>query len=37
LFAALYLASGRNLWLPILVHGVIDTSSVVMLYSGFLP
>src|SRR5262245_4844585 len=37
LFAGLYLASGRNLWLPILVHGVIDTSSMVLLYFGVLP
>ena len=37
LFASLYLASGRNLWLPILVHGVIDTTSVVLLYCGFVP
>jgi membrane protease YdiL (CAAX protease family) len=36
-FAALYLASGRNLWLPILVHGVIDSTSVVLLYFGFHP
>ena len=35
LFAILYLASGRNLWLPILVHGVVDTSSFVLLYLGF--
>lgn len=37
LFAALYLASGRNLWLPILTHGVIDTASVALLYFGFQP
>jgi hypothetical protein len=37
LFAGLYLASGRNLWLPILVHGIIDTTSVVLLYLGFQP
>jgi hypothetical protein len=37
LFSALYLASGRNLWLPILVHGVVDTSSLVLLYLGFHP
>jgi hypothetical protein len=37
LFAGLYLGSGRNLWLPILAHGVIDTSSVVLLYLGFHP
>ncbi len=37
LFATLYFVSGRNLWLPILVHGIIDTSSVVLLYFGFQP
>jgi len=37
LFASLYLASGRNLWLPMLVHGVIDTTSFVLLYLGFWP
>ena len=37
LFAGLYLASGRNLWLPLLVHGVIDTTSVVLLYLGYHP
>jgi uncharacterized protein len=35
LFALLYLASGRNLWLPILAHGVVDTASVILLYLGF--
>lgn len=37
LFSALYLASGRNLWLPVLVHGVVDTSSFVLLYLGVRP
>jgi len=37
LFAALYAVSGRNLWLPILAHGLIDTTSVVLLYLGFHP
>jgi len=37
LFAGLYLASRRNLWLPIMVHGVVDTSSLVLLYAGFKP
>ena len=37
LFVVLYLTSGRNLWMPILAHGMIDTSSVVMLYLGFQP
>jgi membrane protease YdiL (CAAX protease family) len=35
LFSALYLVWRRNLWLPILVHGVVDTSSIVLLYLGF--
>jgi hypothetical protein len=33
----LYLVSGRNLWLPILTHGIIDTSSAVLLYLGVQP
>jgi membrane protease YdiL (CAAX protease family) len=36
-FGILYVASGRNLWLPIFVHGVVDTSSVILLYLGFRP
>jgi membrane protease YdiL (CAAX protease family) len=37
LFVALYFAVRRNLWLPILVHGMIDTISVILLYFGFYP
>lgn len=37
LFAVLYLATGRNLWLPILVHGFVDTTSFVLLYLGWVP
>jgi len=37
LFMALYLFSGRNLWLPIIVHGVVDTTSLILLYLGFTP
>jgi membrane protease YdiL (CAAX protease family) len=37
MFAALYLASGRNLWLPIIVHGVVDTTSLVLLFFGVAP
>ena len=37
LFMTLYLLSGRNLWLPIIVHGVVDTTSLVLLYLGFTP
>src|SRR5262249_41627496 len=36
-FSALYLASGRNLWLPIIVHGVVNTTSLVLLYLGVSP
>ena len=36
-FSVLYLASGNNLWLPILAHGVEDTTSLVLLYLGFRP
>jgi membrane protease YdiL (CAAX protease family) len=31
---AAYLASGRNLWAPILAHGVIDTIGIVFVYFG---
>lgn len=34
-FGALYLASGRNLWLPILTHGFSDTLGLLLIYSGF--
>jgi hypothetical protein len=37
LFSGLYLVAGRNLWLPILVHGLVDTSSFALLYLGFHP
>jgi uncharacterized protein len=37
MFSALYVASGRNLWLPIIVHGVVDTTSLVLLFFGFSP
>lgn len=37
LLVALYAASGRNLWLPIIVHGIIDTTSVLLLFVGFAP
>ena len=31
----LYLASGRNLWLPVIEHGVGNTLSFILLYLGF--
>ena len=33
----LYLATGRNLWAPIIAHGVMDTSGLVMIYFGVYP
>ncbi len=30
-----YLAAGRNLWAPILAHGIIDTVGVTALYFGW--
>jgi membrane protease YdiL (CAAX protease family) len=37
LFGALYLASGRNLWLPILAHGFSDTIALAIVYLGLAP
>lgn len=37
MFSALYLASGRNLWLPIIVHGVVDSTSLALLFLGVFP
>jgi membrane protease YdiL (CAAX protease family) len=34
-FGGLYLASGRNLWLPILAHGFSDTIALAMIYFGW--
>ena len=34
LLAMIYIFSGRNLWITILTHGVIDTVGVVLLYLG---
>ncbi|MGH7718750.1 MAG: CPBP family intramembrane glutamic endopeptidase [Steroidobacteraceae bacterium] len=36
-FGALFLASGRNLWLPILAHGFSDTIGLVLVYLGLVP
>ena len=33
----LYLATGRNLWAPIIAHGVMDTSGLAMIYFGVYP
>jgi hypothetical protein len=37
ILAFLYLASGRNLWVPILAHGITDTVDCILLYSGHYP
>lgn len=29
-----YLLSGRNLWMPILAHGISDTAAVVLVFTG---
>ncbi len=33
-FGALYVWSGRNLWLPILTHGLTDTIAIVLIFFG---
>ena len=34
---ALYLASGRNLWVPIIAHGVLDTTGFALIFFGSCP
>ena len=34
LFGIVYLVSGRNLWIGILVHGLVDTASLTAVYFG---
>ena len=36
-FGALYLATGRNLWAPIVAHGTVDSIAFVLLYLGRYP
>lgn len=36
-FGGLYLAAGRNLWLPILAHGFSDTIGLVLVYLDLVP
>jgi CAAX protease family protein len=36
-FGVVYLATGRNLWAPILAHGLADTVGFVMIYCGVYP
>jgi hypothetical protein len=37
LFTGLYLVGQRNLWLPIIAHGVIDTVGFVLIFLGLYP
>lgn len=37
LFGVLYLAGRRNLWLPILTHGAIDTIGFLLIFTGLYP
>jgi uncharacterized protein len=37
LLCGLYFTSGRNLWLPIIAHGVTDTVDSILLFSGHYP
>jgi membrane protease YdiL (CAAX protease family) len=37
LLGCVYLATGRNLWAPIVAHGVMDTSGFLMIYLGVYP
>ena len=37
IYAGLYLAAHRNLWLPIIAHGVYNTFMFVLLYLGYNP
>ena len=37
LFGVLYLFAGRNLWIPVIAHGVADTTAFALLYFGKYP
>jgi membrane protease YdiL (CAAX protease family) len=37
IFAILYMASGRNLWLPIITHGMVDTIGFLLIFAGLYP
>jgi CAAX protease family protein len=36
-FGVTYLSTGRNLWTPIIAHGVLDTTGFTMMYLGVYP
>jgi membrane protease YdiL (CAAX protease family) len=37
LMAGLYLGSGRNLWVPILAHGLSDTIGLLLIFFDLVP
>jgi membrane protease YdiL (CAAX protease family) len=37
LLGVLYLACGRNLWVPIIAHGITDTVDITLLFMGRYP
>lgn len=37
ILAALYFVTGRNLWVPIIAHGIQDTVDVLLIYLGIYP
>jgi CAAX protease family protein len=37
ILAAMYFATGRNLWVPIVAHGIQDTVDVLLIYLGWYP
>src|SRR3989440_552304 len=37
ILVALYFATGRNLWAPIIAHGIQDTIDVLLIYAGHYP
>lgn len=37
ILVGLYFATGRNLWAPIIAHGIQDTVDVVLIYLGIYP
>ena len=37
ILAAIYFATGRNLWAPIIAHGIQDTVDIVLIYLGVYP
>lgn len=37
ILAAMYFATGRNLWAPIIAHGIQDTVDVLLIYLGWYP